>query len=170
MPDIKDIFRHNIFKMAVILFFILLLLFLPAVKALTIKDEEKNKLLHCVAVDRGDYFSIWYLHSVNKSPVEDFFYIGPGNCIILSKSVFYSFGAGVPSASSDGGEFRVYEDRIEVTGINRRIDDFFLFIGVTADHRFRMNGGEVILSHVIAPQKNIRIAVNRVSLADLLLH
>ena len=68
----------------------------------------------------------------------------------------------------DGGDFNVYDDRIEVTGINRTIDRFFLFVGVTAEHRFKIAKEDFPLRRISQPQKNLLIMMDRVSLFNLI--
>lgn len=170
MPGILHV-RHDALKIFILTAVVTgACFFTPVFEALTVTDAVENELLLCKRVKEGDLFSIRYIHSVNKSPVEDFFLIGNNHGIVLDKSVFYSFGAGVPSAPEDGGSFQVYKDRIEVTGINGRIDDFLMFVGVTAEHRFRIKGEDILLRSIIPPQRNIRFAVEKISLFRILLH
>ncbi|HPF04595.1 MAG TPA: DUF1850 domain-containing protein [Spirochaetota bacterium] len=152
--------------LAVSVFLFALLLF-PVFKGITITDYKTGKLLYFNSADTGDRFSVRYIHSVNKSPVEDFFRIDD-DTIIIERSVFTAFGAGVPASPDDGGILNVYNDRIEVTEINRRIDDFLLFIGVTAEHRFKIDQDEFLLRDISSVQRSLRIVVKRISLLDII--
>lgn len=169
MPGRLHLTRHiKLFPLLSFVVFLIALFFLPCIKGVAIKDYRTGKLLDCHTAGAGGIFSIRYIHSVNKSPVEDFFVIGDGGDIILEKTVFMSFGAGVPAASDDGGKLDVYDDRIEVTGINRRIDNFLLFVGVTAEHRFKMDRDEFLLRQISPPQRNLGISVERISLFNII--
>lgn len=166
MPGRFNNARHIIFLTLLFLAVLSVILFSPFLKGITITDYKTGRKLYCHTAGAGDSFSIRYIHSVNKSPVEDFFLIGNNDELILEKTVFLSFGAGVPASSADGGEMTVYDNRIEVTGINRRIDNFLLFVGVTAEHRFKMDKDEFMLRHISHPQRNLMIRIERVSLLN----
>ncbi len=139
----------------------------PVFKGITITDSKTGELLYFNPVDAGERFSIRYIHSVNKSPVEDFFIIADDG-LIIEKTVFTAFGAGVPASADDGGILKVYDDRMEVTGINRRIDDFLLFVGVTAEHSFIIDNDELLLRKISSLQRSLRIAVKRISLFNII--
>jgi len=165
MPGGIQFTRHKKIIILLPLFIVsAVVIFLPLFKGVTITDYKTGRLLYYHAADTGDMFSVNYIHSVNKSPVEDFFFIGDQDELVLEKTVFKSFGAGVPASPEDGGDLKVYKDRIEVIGIKRRIDNFLLFIGVTAEHRFKMDKDEFMLRHISHPQRNLMIRVERISL------
>lgn len=169
MPGKVQSPRHiKLLPLLSVLAFLIVVFFLPCIKGVAIKDYKTGKLLYCRAAGAGKVFSIRYIHSVNKSPVEDFFVIGESGEIILEKTVFMSFGAGVPASSDDGGSLKVYDDRIEATGINRRIDNFLLFVGVTAEHRFKMERDEFLLRQISPQQRNLGIGIERISLFNII--
>jgi len=146
---------------------LVVLCFIPLFKGIIITDYKTGRLLYYHSAGADDRFSILYIHSVNKSPVEDVFLILKTGDIILEKTIFSSFGAGVPSSVNDGGQLQLYRDRIEVTGINRRIDRFLLFVGVTAEHMFRIKNNEILLRSIIHTQGNLWIRTGRVSLFNI---
>jgi hypothetical protein len=115
-------------------------------------------------VKSGDRFSITYIHSVNKSPIEDQFIIDDEYNIALSKSIFKSFGAGVPSTFDDCGRFEFFDDRIEVSYDNRVIGKLALRIGTIADHRFMMCGKNIKLNEISEPQSCVCFLTDRITL------
>ena len=99
MPGVRIITRHILFFASLIAAFVLAaVLFFPFFQGVTITDCKTGRLIYYHAADAGDQFSVYYIHSVNKSPVEDFYAVGRGNEVILEKTVFKSFGAGVPAS------------------------------------------------------------------------
>lgn len=169
MPGVSFFTRHiRLFTSLTAVVLLAVVLFLPLFKGVTITDYKAGRILYFHAAAAGDIFSVHYIHSVNKSPVEDFFVIGNNNELILEKTVFKSFGAGVPASSEDGGELKVYNDRLEVTGINRRIDNFLLFVGVTAEHRFKIAEDEFPLRSISRPQRNLVIRMDKISLVSFI--
>ena len=129
-----------------------------------ILNYNTNQILYLSDVKYGDRFSIIYVHSVNKSPIEDQFIIDDEYNIVLSKSIFKSFGAGVPSSFGDGGRFEFFDDTIVVSYDNRVIGKLVLSIGTIADHRFMKDGKNIRLNELSAPQSGICFLADRITL------
>jgi hypothetical protein len=141
----------------------ILLFFLPFIRQFVIIDYKTSKVLYSSDVMPGDKFSVTYIHSVNKSPVEDQFSVESDYGIMLQKTVFKSFGAGIPSNSGDGGEFTFYNDRIEVEYTGRKIEKLLMFVGVIADHHFLMNGRDIRLNELSLPQRSVQFLVKKIT-------
>jgi len=145
----------------------LILLFVPAVDRLVIIEEKTGRCLFVSKVKPGDSFIIGYIHSVNKSPVEDFFEIGEDLGISLKKTVFRSFGAGIPFDIEKNQELKLYRDRLEIENINTEIEDLLLFVGTQADHTFTMNNRKLHLNQLTSPQTTVRFEVRKLPLFTL---
>lgn len=84
-------------------------------------------------------FSLGYIHSVMKTPAEEFFYINENNDIILEKTIYESFGVGLPflADSKDfelkDGKFILYTKRTfkQINMIISPIPKHYLQIGDT---------------------------------------
>lgn len=125
-------------------------------------EEKTGKILFYTDVSPGDVFSVKYEHSVNKSPVEDVFEIEQDDGIKLTKTVFHSFGAGVPCEAEPGQVFIQKEDRLEIANINKHIDKYLLKVGTIAGHTLCIQGREIRLDHLAAPQQTLRFEVRRI--------
>ena len=148
---------------ACVLFF-----FVPFARKFIILNYNTNQILYLSDVKSGDRFSIIYIHSVNKSPIEEQFIIDDEYNIVLSKSIFKSFGAGVQSTFNAGERFEFYEDRMEILYDNRVIDKLILSIGTIADHRFMMDGKDIRLNELSDPQSSVCFLAKRITLFRLL--
>lgn len=168
MPAGENSSRHRL--LTVILIMILSLSFviylLPLVRQFTVVDYKSDKILYLSAIQPGDKFSITYMHSVNKSPVEDQFYIGDDYSVMLQKTVFKSFGAGVPSNPGDGGDFTFFNDRMEVEYTDNKLGKLLMFVGVIADHHFLMNGKDLKLNELSSPQRSLLFQVKRITVFE----
>lgn len=84
-------------------------------------------------------FSLGYIHSVMKTPAEEFFYINKNNEIILDKTIYKSLGVGLPFLPEEGdltvkdGKFILYMNRSfkEINMIISPIPKHWLQIGDT---------------------------------------
>ena len=65
-------------------------------RTLVVADASSGERLIELAVDSGDEVTIAYVHSVQRTPVEDV-YVVDGTELRAERSVFHSFGAGLPS-------------------------------------------------------------------------
>jgi hypothetical protein len=165
MPDGGDSLRHKFryFTALAVSGICLLFFLLPAVRQFLIIDYKTDKILYASGVKPGDKFSITYIHSVNKSPIEDQFIIEDDFSIMLQKTIFRSFGAGVPSTPDDGSRYVFFKDRIEVPDINRKIDNLLLFVGIIADHHFLMNGKDLKLNELSPPQRSVHFLIKKIT-------
>ena len=82
----------------------------------------------------GDVFSITFIHSVNKSPVTDYFEIREDG-IYGIKTVYYGFGAGVPTELEEGQTLTIEEDgSMTISGIDVKLSNLIYRVGTVSDH------------------------------------
>lgn len=60
---------------------------------LVLRNADTGKVYGRYAMAEGDWFSVTFVHSVNKSPVMDCYEI-KDHAIYVEKTVYYNFGAG----------------------------------------------------------------------------
>lgn len=65
-------------------------------RTLVVADADSGERLFEVPVDQGDEVTIAYTHSVEKTPIRDV-YVVDGSSLRADRSVFHSFGAGLPT-------------------------------------------------------------------------
>lgn len=113
-------------------------------------------------------FTISYTHSVNKGRVHDC-YGRDGGVLVLDRTTFVSYGAGIPEADeTDGARFSVTDEGYVISGLNRRLDRLVMAVGVVAEHSVTVRGREVPLADLFAPQTSLIIAIKHVPLAAYL--
>lgn len=99
-------------------------------KALIIENVDQNKNIVINVPDRN--FCISFIHSIQKTPVYEYFYITNDNKLLLNKTKYYSLGVGLPfseengSFSNDNGEF--------VLKLSREFDTIPLRVSPLPDH------------------------------------
>ncbi len=59
---------------------------------------------------KDNSFSLGYMHSVMKTPAEEFFRVNADNEIVLEKTVYESFGVGLPFLA-DKNDFEIKDDK-----------------------------------------------------------
>ena len=95
-------------------------------------------------VRASDTFSVGFIHSVNKSPVTDFYEIRDDGIYVV-KTVYYGFGAGVQTELEEGQKLEYGDDgSMIITGFDRKMDDLVYFVGTVSDHILTLEDGEEI--------------------------
>ena len=143
-------------KKIIVLLALIIILFIPIFPKLLINNKIFN-------IEKKE-FIISYTHSVNRGRVRDY-YIIKSKYIILSKTRFMSYGAGIPEPEKRQ-KFRETEDYIEISDINRKIDNLYLFVGTIANHKIEIDGEEIELKEIFKPQENIKIEYKILSIFE----
>ena len=117
----------------------------PGQTTLVLSDPQTDRVYASYPVEEGDVFTVEFIHSVNKSPVRDYYECRPDG-IWNTQCVYYGFGAGVEEILLDGEEL-TYGDNGEmiVSGIDHRIDPLIIVVGTISDHILTIGGEEISL-------------------------
>lgn len=99
---------------------------------LVLKDARGTVLFACPAQE-GFTFGIRYIHSVAKSPVEDWFRVAQ-NVIFLEKTIYQDFGAGLPHNPGPGQTMTTAGGHIIITGYHMALPSFDVRVGRIAQH------------------------------------
>lgn len=149
----------------IIIFFnviIVILLFIPIFPKLVLNNTKDNKFNVILNIKRKE-FIISYIHSVNKSLVRDYYIIDDDKNIILEKTRFFSYGAGIAEPINDE-KIIITDKYIEINNINRLIKDFYLFVGTIANHTIYVDNKAIELNTIFKPQSSINIKYRYVSI------
>ena len=143
-------------KKIIVLLALIIILFIPIFPKLLINNKIFN-------IEKKE-FIISYTHSVNRGRVRDY-YIIKSKYIILSKTRFMSYGAGIPEPEKRQ-KFTETEDYIEISDINRKIDNLYLFVGTIANHKIEIDEKKIELKEIFKPQENIKIEYKILSIFE----
>ena len=107
--------------------------------------EKLDSIITEKALDKNDFFSVEFIHSVNNSPVIEYYKFDDQNNIYVYKTVYYNFGAGVPT-ELNGHETLSYSDdgAIIIDNIDKKIDNLTYYLSNIYDHILKINDGESI--------------------------
>lgn len=140
----------------------------PCVRCVSVSNR-KNPAERVLSRAALGGFVISYTHSVNKGRVHDF-YDTDGGMLVLEKTAFVSYGAGIPEASeTDGAQFSVTDDGYVITNLNRRLGRLVMAVGVIAEHSVTVGDKEVLLKTLFAPQTSLLFEIKKVPLSAYLL-
>ena len=134
--------------------------------SLILENPSTQEQYASYEVKVGDIFSIEFIHSVNKSPVIDYFEIREDG-IYGVKTVYYGFGAGVPTELEEGQELSYGEDgSMIISGLDVKMNDLIYRVGTVSDHILTLaDGSEVSLRELCG--RSARVGFRFVKDSDL---
>ncbi len=161
--------RSHIVPAAIALFgAVAALFFLPLRPALVVRQTRTGGVLATLPLRAGDRFELAYVHSVNRGAVVDRFVIDRTGAVVLTDTVFQSFGAGMEEGLSGPEPVSLQEEGLVLRGLNRRLGVLTVAVGSVADHRLRWGLGsehpgesELPLAELAEPLTFVSIACER---------
>jgi hypothetical protein len=111
---------------------------------LELVNGNTGRTVLCADVADGEEFVLSFIHSVNKRPVYDTLRAARGHIVIV-KSRFDAFGAGMPEASTNEGTLRVAEDGWLEWTTNRAVPEVVVRVGRVAEHTLHLKGRAIPL-------------------------
>ena len=155
-------------KAAVALFaiaaIILLILFWPGKTVLQLLDGDSGKIYAQYESEEGATFSVSFIHSVNKSAVEEGYYI-KGTDIYLDTCLYSAFGAGVATEIEEGQTLSYTDDgKMFISGFNREMDNLSYIVGTVSDHILKINDMEISLRDLCGRNSVVKFKAAKKSL------
>ncbi len=145
--------------------------FLPCVKVLSLSNRKNpSEKVYYRSMENG--FIISYTHSVNKGRVHDFYQIEKNGNLTVKKTVFVSYGAGIPEPEeTKGAVFEWTNDGYQISGLNRSVPQLLMAVGVIAEHSISFDNlqNEFFLKDFFKPQTSVLFKVKKVSILDYFL-
>jgi hypothetical protein len=117
---------------------------------LELTDPATGRPVLCATMADGEEFDITFVHSVNKRPVQDTLRVARDHLVIV-RSRFDAFGAGMPEATTEDGRLRVAADGWLEWTVNRPMPEIVLRVGRVANHALVLKGRRLPLAELAEP-------------------
>jgi hypothetical protein len=143
------------------------LLLWPFIPALELVDGRSGRVVFCARVQPGEEFVLAFVHSVNKRPVYDTLRAEADHLVIV-RSRFDSFGAGMPEASTPEGRLTIAKDGWLEWTVNRAVPEITVRVGWVAEHTLHIKDREIRLADLTEPGKPLTMRVRELRMFDLL--
>ena len=140
-----------------------IIIFYPFHTVLKLTDLNGGQVVFCAEMSGGEEVVISFLHSVNKRPVYDTLRVA-GDHLVIVKSRFDSFGAGMPEMSTGNGKLRVDKDGWLEWTVNQPVPEIRLFVGRVANHSLHLKGRDIVLTDLVEPGTPLSIRPHKASL------
>jgi hypothetical protein len=139
----------------------------PMVPVLEIVDGQSGRRAFCTRAQPGDEFVISFVHSVNHRPVYDTLRVEADRLVIV-RSRFDSFGAGMPEVSTQDGTLTIAQDGWLEWTVNRPATEVTVRVGRVADHTVHYKGRDIRLSDLAEPGSALTLRVRTSRWLDLM--
>ncbi len=133
---------------------------------LEVVREPEGVRVFCRRLQPGEEVVLAYVHSVNRRPVYDTLRIEEGQLVIV-KSRFDAFGAGMPDGSTEEGTLRVLAGGILEWTVHRPVDEVTLRVGRVAGHRLLFREEAVFLDRLAPPGTALTLRPGKAVVSDL---
>ncbi|WP_234983899.1 DUF1850 domain-containing protein [Selenihalanaerobacter shriftii] len=157
--------NNNLFVIILIIISIVGSLFLFNSEWLVIQEAESDKVIWQQPVEGNIEFAIKYLHSVERTPVWEYFVV-KDNKLYLTGTRYESYGAGLPFLKQH--TYVVGDGKFEIKNIDKKLDSIPLRVSDYALHKFIIDKEEYKLYKMTEPQNLVIIKVKNQNLLALL--
>jgi hypothetical protein len=136
----------------------------PVYPALTMTNGRTKQLVFAERIQTGQSFSIQFIHSIHRTPVQEKYHVDGNLNIVLDELIYESYGVGNPSGPEAGQTFREENGKFIIGNMKRVLPYFDQAIGqIIANHQLELKGNWVPLSQYSPPGSWVRIQAKKVS-------
>ncbi len=108
------------------------------IPGLTISEQQGDQIL-IIPMLHGREFDYQYIHSVQKTPVQEHFTAAPDNQLLLTSTTYQSFGVGLPFVPGEGKLHHI-DGKYLLTDLNRRFKSINIGFMTLAKQELSYNG------------------------------
>jgi hypothetical protein len=137
------------------------------VHVLQIDALKRGSSVFVRIVHPGSEFALGFIHSVELSPVWDYFRVDDSYRIILYETAIRSFNTGLPSTLT--GEERLHRetDGYRISGVNRVLPSIDLWVHERTDNTLKLKDDSLKL-YSLAGNTLLRISIRKTCLGEYL--
>ena len=115
------------------------------VHALKIQMVRKNKVVYLHKIVAGDRFSTSYVHSVELSPVQEYYGVDYDYRMVLGETTFRSSNVGLPYAAFGAEVFHMEKDGFRISNMHRIIPQLLIWADRRYDNRLQFRDHDIAL-------------------------
>jgi len=141
-----------------------LICFLIPVHVLEITALREGKTVFIRTVHPGEKLSTMYIHSVEKSPVWEFFTIDENYQIVLNETIFSSCNTGLPYAAIGDEAFYCDGDHFRISNMTRVLPELCLWVHKRYRNTLEINDSTVLNLPSLAGNTLLRVMVRKITL------
>ena len=124
---------------------------------LSLRDRQ-GRAAGIFLLDRQGGFELSHRHSVAKLPWVEWFRVGPGDVMVLYRTRYGAFGAGLPSGD-EGGTVSLEDGWIVIDGMDRQFASVVMSASSITEHRLAVGSRAWALWPLVAGRTPVTMAV-----------
>lgn len=133
-----------------------------------VRDTVSDEIYLSLPLKHESEFSMRWIHSVELEPWEEFFTVNTAKQIVLDRTRFKAFGAGVPESA--GKRVDTTDGYITFLDINQVMPTLIYGISPTAQHIFSYDNVDFPLYETVKADRGVEITVEQHSLFYRYIH
>jgi hypothetical protein len=145
---------------------IILFLSLVSFHVLQIKAVGEGKVVYIRVINSGDRFATKYIHSVEKSPVWEFFTIDDHFRIVLYQTIFSSCNTGLPYAPFGDEEFYNNGTQFRIANMKRVVPELLLWVHEKYENTLRTDGSDDLLLASLSGNTLLQVSIRKVTMLE----
>ena len=139
-----------------VILLLILVLCISKEKVLVVKDLDTETSTNLLLLP-DQSFILGYTHSVLLTPAEEYFVIGKDNKLLLQKTIYESFGVGLPYLQENDWDFEIDNGKF-ILYVNREFKEINMVISAIPNHWIGIGDDRFNLVDIIAsPEDKIKI-------------
>ena len=147
------------FKMVLVVLFIAFsLLFWYGNQLMLTINPDNDQEQYRFTVGTGDTWYIEFMHSVQKTPVQEYFIVRGENDLLLEKTIYQSMGVGLPFMASEG-KLKTTGDGHFILEMHREYQTLKLRTGLEACPKIYFGGNVLPIYNLYEPGTLVEIKV-----------
>ena len=112
---------------------------------LILYNNESGQKIASFPINQDSHFYIKFTHSVNLSPVIDYYKFKKHNEIYVYKTIYYNYGAGVETELENDETISFGDDgSMIIDNINKKIEPLVYYLSNIYDHKLCIDGQDEI--------------------------
>jgi hypothetical protein len=132
-----------------------------------IEAVREQKVVFLSIVKPGERFATKYIHSVEKSPVWEYFVVDRKYRIVLEETTFSSCNTGLPSVV-DNESFHHEGERFRISHMNRILPALVWWVHEMYDNTLKIGESQELKLAALAGNTLVKISIEKVRLFEFI--
>lgn len=139
-------------------------LFADPVRCVVMTNAETDEVYFQQPLEADGVFSVSYIHSVNKSNVEEYYRLEDDDKLYLFRARYRAFGAGVATELEEGQTLSYEDGYMIIENIHYQIPDLVYRVGTVSDPLIHIGTQTWHMKDLAPPLTSVRFTIQDIYL------
>jgi len=164
MMVLRSSCKSKLFVIIILFILFVIILNVPNMHVLEIENVNKDEILFQEKIFPGYIFATKIKHSVQLTPVFEFFEIDKNYNILLTKTIIKDLGWGMPSTPE--GDFSYQNGEMVIENINKKIPGFIFRVSFISKPELILSGRAYDLRFLVSESNALEISNKKISIIN----